>query len=77
MDGETMTAKTRLQKLEAAQPKGAARIAIHYEHAKTVRVDGLEMSLAEWQKIRTDNDCEILVRYASEALAEAQNEHSG
>ena len=34
-----MSAKTRLQKLESARPKGAVRIAIHYEHADTVRAE--------------------------------------
>ena len=57
-----MTAKTRLQKLESAKPKGAARIGIHYEHAGTVRVNGVELSRAEWDRTAKDSDVLIVVK---------------
>ena len=52
-----MTTKTRIAKVERAHaaksPRG--RIAIFHEHAETVRVNGVEMSRAEWDKTAKDN----------------------
>jgi hypothetical protein len=63
-----MTIKTRLEKLESARPKGAPRIAVCHEHADTVRVEGVEMSRAEWDKTAKDNDVLLVIRRASEAI---------
>jgi hypothetical protein len=62
------TNKRRLKKLESAMPKGARRIGICYEHEDTVRVDGVEMSRAEWDKTAKDNDVLLVVISADEAI---------
>jgi len=66
-----MTTKTRIAKVERAHaaksPRG--RIAIFHEHAETVRVNGVEMSRAEWDKTAKDSDVLLVViRRASDAI---------
>jgi hypothetical protein len=65
-----MTTKTRITKLEQAQQTNdGGRIAIYYEndggrHGDIVRVDWkVEMTRAEWDKIKTDKDTEIVIQY--------------
>ena len=65
-----MTTKTRIAKVERAHaaksPRG--RIAIFHEHAETVRVDGVEMSRAEWDRTAKASDVLLVIRRASEAI---------
>jgi hypothetical protein len=64
-----MTTKTRITKLEQAQQTNdGGRIVIYREGAEMVKVDGVEMTRAEWDKIRTERDFEIVIRYASKAI---------
>jgi len=69
-----MTTKARIAKAERAHaaksPRG--RLAIFHEHADAVRVDGVEMSRAEWDAVKTDNDLEITIRYVSKVHDETE-----
>lgn len=62
-----MTTKARIAKAErlhkAQSNNGAKRVFIHYQHEDTGRLDGVQMSRAEWDKIKTDNDVDIVVQY--------------
>ncbi len=62
-----MTTKTRLKGIEQARKaqsnNGMKRIFVYYEGKDTGRLDGVQLSRAEWDKIKTDNDTEIVVQY--------------
>jgi hypothetical protein len=53
-----MNAKTRIKQLEKARgtDKKSGRYAIHCTTSNTVLVDGVTMTLAKWDKIKTDKD---------------------
>lgn len=67
-----MTSKARIAKAErthkAQSNNGIGRIAVYYAHETVVKVDGVQMSRAEWDKIKTDNDREIVIRFVDEAI---------
>ena len=65
-----MNAETRIKKLEQVHgtDKNAPRYAIHCTESNTVLVDGVTLTLAEWEAIKTDNDKVVTVGIDLEAL---------
>jgi hypothetical protein len=66
-----MTNKQRIKQLETRKAQannGMGRIFVYKEHEDTGRLDGVPMSCAEFEKIKTDNDTVLVIRYASEAI---------
>jgi hypothetical protein len=62
-----MTTKQRIIKLEQEQkPHGVPRLFVYFEGNDFGTCNGAEMSLAEWDKKRMENDKEICIRFIAE-----------
>lgn len=70
-----MSNKARIAKAErthkARSNNGVKRIFVYTEGEDMGRLDGVQMSRAEFDKIKTDSDAVLVIRYA-DALAGAQ-----
>ena len=54
---------TKAERLAKLKPDGVKRIFVYYEGKDTGRLDGVEITRAEFDKIKTDNDTEIVICY--------------
>jgi hypothetical protein len=67
-----MANKNRLAQLEKARKaqadNGAVRIFVYRDHEDAGHCNGVQMSCAEWDKIKTDSDVTLVIRLASEAI---------
>jgi hypothetical protein len=65
-----MSTQARIKQLEKIRgaDKKSGRYAIHCTTSNTVLVDGVTMTLAEWDKIKTDKDLVVRVCIASDRL---------
>ena len=68
-----MTTKQRITKLEQEQkPHGVPRLFVYFEGNDFGTCDGVELSLAEWDKIRMENDKEICIRFINQLAKDSE-----